>query len=41
MKHEPAALAASVGGSDRDLDPELIRLVRLALADAFGLRRMP
>ena len=41
VEHELPALAPAVGGGDGDLAAELVRLVRLALADAFGLRRMP
>ena len=41
VEHELAALAATVGGGDRDLDAELVGLVRLAFADALGLRRWP
>jgi hypothetical protein len=37
MDGELAALAALEGGGDADLDAELVRLVRLALGDAFDL----
>ncbi len=37
VEDELAALATSVGGGERDLDAELVGLVRLALADALGL----
>jgi hypothetical protein len=37
MDGELAALAALEGGGDADLDAELVRLVRLALADALNL----
>lgn len=41
MQDELTALAAFVGGGDRDFYAELVRLVGLALADAFDLGRMP
>ena len=41
VEDELAALAAFVGGGERDLDAELIRFVRLALADALGLGGVP
>ena len=41
VEHELPTLAAAVGGGDGDLAAELVWLVRLALADAFGLRCMP
>ena len=41
MQDELAALAASFGGGERDLDAELVWRLRLALADAFGLQRVP
>jgi len=41
VEDELAALAASVGGGERDLDAELVGRPGLALADALGLRRMP
>ena len=41
VQDELAALAAFIGRGQRDLDAELIGLVRLALGDAFGLRGMP
>ena len=40
VEHELAALAAPVGGHDGDLDPELVRSVGFALADALGLWRV-
>ena len=36
----PRSLGAMQGRGERDLDAELIRPVRLALADAFGLGRV-
>ena len=41
VEHELPVLATPVGGRDRDLAAELPGLVRLALADALGLRRVP
>ena len=41
MEDELATLAAPVGGGQRDLDAELVRRTRLALADALGLGGMP
>ncbi len=41
MQDELTALAAFVGGGERDLEAELIGLVRLALANALGLGRVP
>jgi hypothetical protein len=40
MGHELAALGATGSRGDTDLDPELIRPMRLTLADAIHLRRM-
>src|SRR5579872_4598650 len=40
MGDELAAAGRRQGGGDRDLDPELVRPVCLALADAFHLRRV-
>ena len=40
MGDELAALAAIERGGDADLDAELVGLVGLALADAFGLGRV-
>ena len=40
MQRELAALAALQRGGDRHLDAELVRSMRLALADALDLRRM-
>ena len=37
VQHELAARGAGVGGDDRSLDTELVRRVRLALADALDL----
>jgi len=41
MKDELAALAAFVGGGDRDLDAELVGRAGLSFADALGLRGVP
>jgi len=41
VQDELAALAAFVGGGQRDLDAELVGHPRLALADALGLGRVP
>lgn len=41
VEDELAALAALVGGDERDLDAELVSLARFALADAFDLGRVP
>ena len=41
MEDELAALGTPVGGGERDLDAELVRRSRLALADALGLRGEP
>ncbi len=41
MQDELTALAAFVGGGERDLEAEPIGFVDLAFADAFGLRGMP
>ena len=41
VEDELAALAALVGGGQRDLDAELVRGSGLSLADAFDLRGMP
>jgi hypothetical protein len=40
MGDELTALGMGERGGDGDLDAELVRPVRLALADAFHLRRM-
>ena len=41
MKDELSAFAAFVGGRDRHFTAKLVRLVRLSLPDALGLRCMP
>src|SRR5438128_11514081 len=41
VEHELAALAAVIGGRDRDLAAELVGLMGLAFADALGLGRVP
>ena len=41
MEDELAALAAPVGGGERNLDAELVGLGGLSLADALDLRRVP
>ena len=41
MEDELTALAAFVGGGERDLDAELVGCPGFAFADAFGLRGVP
>ena len=41
VEDEPAATAAPAGGGDRHLAAKFIRRMRLALADAPGLGRVP